>query len=137
MTSEQFAQSCMALPVMRWVRWAADWQRREADCFGLLVLFFRHVHGVELGPVPQTDIAQGFERARGWAPSEPAPGVTAWMAFSDGVPKHCGVLIDADHVLHSEGDEERGGSVRITRMAVMRRIYGDIRFYRRAEAGPC
>lgn len=133
MTPEQFAQACMAMPAMRWVKWAADWERRQVDCYGLLVLFERMVHGVEIGPVPQTDIAAGFSSARGWVQCEPQPGATAWMAFDrTGAPKHCGVLLDAQQVLHAEGDEDRGGAVRITRLAALRRLYGDIRFYRRA-----
>lgn len=129
MTPAAFADRCMALPGLPWVRWRSDWA--GADCFGLLVLFWREVHGIDLGPVPQTDIAAGFEAARGWVPCEPQPGASAWMAFdAAGAPQHCGVLLDAGSVLHSQGDEESGGSVRITRLQAMRRMYPDIRFYR-------
>lgn len=134
MTAEQFAQRCMAVPGIPWVRWRSDWA--GMDCYGLLVLFFREVRGVELGAVPQTDIASGFAAARGWVQCEPEPGASAWMAFDASGPRHCGVLLDAGMVLHSEGDEVRGGSVRLTRLAAMRRLYADLRFYRYAGA-PC
>ena len=128
MTPQQFAERCMAPPGVRWVKWRSDWD--AADCYGIVILFMRAVHGIELGSVPQTDIAAGFAGARGWVECEPLPGVTAWMAFDRaGAPQHCGVLIDSLHVLHSQGDDDRGGSVTITRLSVMRRMYPDIRFY--------
>ena len=40
--------------------------------------------------------------------------------------------ITADTVLHSLGDEKRGGSVRTTGLALMRRVYSDITFHRPA-----
>ena len=127
MTAEQFAVRAVGLP---WRRWASSWQ--ACDCFGLLVLFAREVWGVELGEVPHTDIATGFAAAHGWEQCEPHPGATAWMAFRNGAPTHCGVLLAGGMLLHAEGSEERGGSVRITRLGVMQRAYGDIRFFRRA-----
>ena len=54
------------------------------------------------------------------------------MAYHRGAPAHCGVLITADTVLHSLGDEKRGGSVRTTGLALMRRVYSDITFHRPA-----
>jgi len=114
------------------VKWRADWEAQ--DCFGLIVLFFREVHGVDLGPVPQTDIASGFAEAQGWVECGPETGATCWMAWRDGAPTHCGVLLDAQRVLHSEGNEEHPGSVRVSRLSVIQRVYGEIRYYRYA---PC
>jgi hypothetical protein len=56
------------------------------------------------------------------------------MAWRDGAPTHCGVLLTAGSVLHSEGSDEAPGSVRVSRLAAVRRMYGEIRFYRYA---PC
>lgn len=130
MTADEFARRAVGLP---WVRWRSDWQ--ALDCFGLLVLYFREVIGVDLGPVPQTDIAAGFHAARGWAECGPEPGVTAFMAWRDGAPTHCGMLLPGGLLLHAEGSPEAGGSVRATRLAAMQRLYKDIRFYRYAT--PC
>ena len=129
MTAEEFAARAVGVP---WVRWRADW--RGMDCFGLLVLYFREVLGVELGEVPQTDIAAGFSAARGWVQCEAEPGATAWMAWRDGAPTHCGMLLPDGRVLHAFGGQDHAGEVRATRLSVMRRIYADLRFYRYA---PC
>lgn len=124
MTPEQFAQRAVGMP---WVRWASSWD--SCDCFGLVVLFWREVLGVDLGAVPRTDIATGFAAA-GWEQCSAEPGATGFMAWRDGAPRHCGVLLGGGLLLHAEGGEERGGSVRATRLPAMRRLYPDIRFYR-------
>lgn len=129
MTPAEFAARAVGVP---WVKWRADWEAQ--DCYGLIVLFFREVHGIDLGSVPQTDIASGFAEAQGWIECGPEAGATCWMAWRDGAPTHCGVLLDAQRVLHSEGSEDHPGSVRVSRLSVIQRVYGTIKFYKYA---PC
>ena len=135
MTPEAFVSRALALPGLPWVRWRSDWT--ACDCFGLVVLWHREVLGIDLGEVPQTDIAAGFDAASGWAPCEPVPGAAAWMAWRGGAPSHCGVLALPGMVLHSEGDVGRPGMARLTRLSVMRRMYSDLRFFSRAEVALC
>lgn len=125
MTPRDFAIRAVGMP---WKRWASSWE--ACDCFGLVCLYFREVLGVELGAVPKTDIASGFSEARGWAECERGPGALAFMTWRDGAPTHCGVCLPGDVLLHSDGDETRGGSARVTRLAAMERVCPDIRFYR-------
>lgn len=134
MTPEQFAQRAIGLP---WRRWHASWA--GADCFGLIVLYHREVLGIELGPVPQTDIASGFAAARGWEPCEPEAGATAFMAWRSGAPTHCGVLLDGGRLLHAQEGHpiSEHGSTRITRLEAMRRGVPDLRFYRYSGAAAC
>jgi hypothetical protein len=129
MTPDQFAARVVGTP---WARHRADWH--AMNCFGLLILFFRHVHGVDLGALPETDIATGFARATGWEICEPQTGATAWMSWQTGMPTHCGVVLPGEMLLHAEGSEDHPGSVRVTRLAFVRRVYGEILFYRRK---PC
>lgn len=126
LSADDFTARAVGLP---WVRWRSDW--KACDCFGLVVLYFREVLGVELGQVPQTDIESGFLTARGWVECGPEPWATAWMAWRDGAPTHCGVLLPGGKVLHSEGTPERPGSVRVSSLPAVVRFYGaDVRFYR-------
>ncbi|KTT17970.1 NlpC/P60 family protein [Pseudacidovorax intermedius] len=126
MTPEQFAARAVGVP---WVRWRSDWQ--AMDCFGLIVLYHRHVLSIELGEVPQTDIAAGFAAAPGWRECGRGAGATCFMAWRDGAPQHCGVLLPGDMLLHAEANEiHPPGSVRVTRLAVAERAYGLLRFYR-------
>lgn len=134
MTADQFADAVMSPQPFRWVRWAADWERREADCWGLVVLYFRLVIGIELGPVPRTDIEAGYWAAEAlWPRCEPEAGSSVvFMAWHGARPRHCGILLPDGELLHSEGDEDRGGAVRVSRLVAMRRLYSDLRFHRYA-----
>ena len=125
MTAQEFVNRAVGLP---WVRWRADW--RAMDCFGLIVLYHREVLDLDLGAVPQSDIASGFSAAQGWQECGIAAGATCFMAWRHGAPTHCGVILPGAMVLHSEGSQDYPGSVRATRLAAMQRAYGDILFYR-------
>lgn len=125
MTPDEFARRMVGVP---WVRWRSDFA--ACDCFGLVVLYWRHVLGVELGEVPRTDIAAGFSGVRGWSECGPEPGACGFMTWVDGSPTHCGILLPGGMLLHSREDPVGGGSVRQTRLALMARICADLRFYR-------
>ena len=125
LTPAQFANRTIGVP---WVKWRSDFE--ATDCFGLLILYHRHVLGIELGEVPTTDIAAGFHQATGWAECAPEAGTTCFMAWRNGAPTHCGILITPTEVLHAEGNEQHLGSVRVSRLAAVQRMYGLIKFYR-------
>jgi len=125
LTSDQFAARAVGLP---WVRWRSDWD--SCDCYGLVILYFREVLGIELGNVPHTDIVAGFFSMDCWRECDAEPGATVWMAWRDGSPTHVGILLDGDSVIHAEGSPDAGGSVRVTRLPVMSRIYGESKFLR-------
>jgi len=125
LTAQEFAARAVGMP---WVRWRSDWS--GSDCFGLIVLYHREVLGTDLGAVPQSDISTGFNAAQGWRECDTSTAAACFMAWRSGAPTHCGVLLPGAMVLHSEGSQDHPGSVRITRLAAMRRAYGELRFYR-------
>jgi len=129
MTQAEFIARAVGLP---WRKWWATWE--ACDCFGLIVLYFREVRGIDLGEVPQTDIGAGFYAATGWHECGPIPGQTAFMAWRSGAPTHCGLIVDGGMLLHADGTEGRPGNVRLTRLSVMHRQNPDIRFYGYSEA---
>lgn len=133
LSPEEFIRRAVGIP---WVRWRSDWF--ACDCFGLILLWMREVRGVNLGVVPQTDIAAGFAETRGWVQCDPEAGVTGFMSWRHGAPTHCGILATPDQLLHSaEGfPVPEHGSVRVTRLAAMVRACPDLRFYR-YEAPSC
>jgi cell wall-associated NlpC family hydrolase len=132
MAPEDFASRMVGV---RWQRWASEWDR--CDCFGLVVLYFRAVLGIDLGSVPQTDIAAGFAQASGWRECGPGPGSTAFMTWRDGAPTHCGVLLAGGRLLHAKEGPAGTGSVQITRLTVMARLCKDLRFYTHEAVTPC
>lgn len=132
LTPVQFADKAVGLP---WRRWCSSWE--AVDCYGLVILYFREVLGVELGSVPQTDIASGFSAVAGWSECGRAePGAVGFMTWRDGAPTHCGIVMPRGALLHSQEGypvAERG-SVRVTRMSAMQRLCPDLRFYRYAPS---
>jgi len=128
LTQNEFITRAIGLP---WARWRSDWL--AMDCFGLIVLYHREVLGVMLDDVPQTDIAAGFSAAEGWQECGPDAGATCFMAFYGGAPTHCGILLPGAKLLHSEGSQDHPGSVRVSRLAAVSKIYGELKFYKYAH----
>ena len=129
MSPADFISRAIGLP---WVKWRSDWQ--ACDCYGLVLLWWREVHGIDLGTVPQADIDQGFAGIKGWQECGPEPNATGFMAWRNGAPTHCGVLVQCGMLLHVDGSEAKPGTARLTSLVAMQRLYADIRFYRPA---PC
>jgi cell wall-associated NlpC family hydrolase len=126
LTPQAFAARAVGIP---WVKWRSDWS--GCDCFGLLVLWHREVLGVDLGAVPETDIATGFAQASGWVEcGGPEAGATCFMSWRDGAPGHCGVLLSPSEVLHAEGNDRTPRSVRVSTLRAVATVYGAMRFYR-------
>lgn len=127
MSPQEFTALAIGIP---WRRWHASWE--ACDCYGLVVLWHREVAGIELGDVPHTDMADGFARSSGWVECGDERGATGFMSWRDGAPRHCGILLAGGLVLHSQEGHpvSEHGSVRVTRLAALRRMCNDIRFYR-------
>lgn len=135
LTPDEFTARAVGIP---WHRWRSDWG--AVDCYGIVVLYHREVLGIDLGPVPQSDISAGYAMLSGeWVEcSTDDLDAVVWMAWRDGSPTHCGIMLHGGMCLHSEGHiDAQGrhvGSVRLTPIRTMRRAYGTIRAYRYSPA---
>lgn len=112
-----------------WVEGKANFA--ECDCWGLVVLYYRHVIGIELAPTHDLPMAEGMaaQLATGhWQEvTQPADGVV-FMSYRDSSPAHCGVII-GNRVLHSAGGRNRDGYCRFDRFATLQRTYRDMRYF--------
>lgn len=128
-TQSEFIARAVGIP---WVKWRSDW--RACDCYGLLVLYFREVLGVELDGRPDADTGENLAFAdgwQGWEPCGPEHEAACFVGWQSGIPHHCGVVVaGGGMVLHSDGTENRPGNVRLTRLSTMQHLYADLRFYR-------
>jgi len=130
MTPAEFAAKSVGLP---WAKWRADWQ--GCDCYGLVLLYLKHVLGIELPPVQWNDKGEAFAaHSLEWEACEPEAGALGWMAFIDDAPTHCGILLSPVKMLHCSGSEAQGGSVRVSSLRFVQDFYGELRFFRRATA---
>lgn len=131
MTPAAFAERCMGVDGPRYRRWAASWE--ACDCYGLIALYWREVHGLELKPEPATasGMADGFAALGAlWREVGPQPGACGFMAWDAGCPRHCGVLLPGGELLHTEAPSAvSSGGPRITPLRAMARLYPDVRFY--------
>lgn len=105
------------------------------DCWGLIVLFFRHVKGIEIHQTADyesgADFITCYEGDRVfWQPGARVDGHIA-VFYRGEHPDHIGVVIDGSRCLHSRGE---GEGVRIDPLPVLERAftrteflqYGDI-----------
>lgn len=122
MTPDEFINATMGK--VTWKKYAADWQ--HMDCFGLVDMFFKHVHGLELTWATHLSCYA----SHGWIEVlEPVANSVAFMTWSDGVPTHCGVCLGRGMLLHCDGNETNPGGVRINTIEAVQKLYGEIRFY--------
>lgn len=126
MTQDEFINKCIGKP---WVKHAHSFD--AMDCYGLVMLYYQHVLGIDLGLMPIREISDGGfeEESPNWKESAPRREGLAFMSFKAGEPSHCGIVIDEYTVLHSAGSDTQYGSVRIDKIATLERIFGKMKFY--------
>lgn len=106
-----------------------------ADCWGLIVLYFRHVSGIEIHQTPDYEAGKDFITCYEgdrifWRTGSRAEGNIA-VFYRGEQPDHVGVVIGGNRCLHSRG---KGEGVRIDPLPVLERAftrteflqYGDI-----------
>lgn len=130
MTPDEFITRAMGMP---WADKQSGWD--GSDCYGLLMLWMREVEGVAMTLEPRLSVEFGVGSSPvGWVEIEtPEPYSTAWMTWRDGVPTHCGVVLPNEMLLHSEHHDRDGvecGGVRVTRLSVIKRACGKIKYYK-------
>lgn len=133
MTSDEFMRKAVGLP---WIDRACSWA--AMDCWGVVIMFFRHVHDAELPVVEgyesgDKSISAGFiEQLQSglWVRVDGPVGTgIAFTSYINGVPAHVGVVIDGKYVLHSAGNENHEGQVRCDRLESFTRLHRNIEFY--------
>lgn len=130
MTDQQFIDWTLFKPYKRLATGPDYW-----DCWGLVVGYFKHVHGINLDMPADGDIVSGFFReidSGNWAETE--NGVV-FMAFVGGRPAHCGLKF-GDRVLHASGTGGAGGVGQVTLhpMRFIKRHFEDVKLYAYCEA---
>lgn len=125
MTKQEFISRALSVP---WVRSGGDWL--GVDCYGLVELWHKHVLGVQIEFIEHTTISDGLSQCKNWVQCEIESNAACFMAYRNGSPEHCGIVLDSVSVLHAQGGREAGGRVRVTRLDALKRRYGDIKFFR-------
>lgn len=124
MTKEEFIRRANGLP---WADRACSFD--AVDCWGLVVLYYRHVAGMELHQTPDYEAGHDFitcyegDRVF-WQPGARNEGSIA-VFYRGAHPDHVGVVIDGNRCLHSRGE---GEGVRIDPLPVLERFFTKTEF---------
>ncbi|MBL7637776.1 NlpC/P60 family protein [Atlantibacter hermannii] len=119
MTKDEFIRKVNGLP---WADRACSFE--AVDCWGLVVLYYRHVLNVEVHQTPDYEAGKDFitcyegDRVF-WLLGARREG-SIGVFYRGGVPDHVGIVIGGNQCLHSKGE---GGSVRIDPLPVLERAF--------------
>lgn len=100
------------------------------DCWGLVILYYRHVMGIELHHVADYEAGSDFvtchdSEATHWQPvGVPDSGDIA-VFYHGNKPQHIGIIISPGKCLHSRGEN---GCVMIDNVHSMKRIYKTVEY---------
>lgn len=132
MELDEFTTRIMECP---WVEGQASFS--GADCWGVVVLYYRHVHGIELendhheARIGRIEAGIAEQLATGdWVEAlSPDEDGVVFMTYVSDSPRHCGVISNG-RVLHSSGGRGRKlAYCRRDRIEVLQRMYRDMRFF--------
>lgn len=132
MVQQEFIDRVIGKP---WVDRASSFD--EVDCFGLVILYYKHVLNIELPVI--TGYAQGVcNTSQGWQ-----SGIHQWQqldkavghgllftCYKDGKPSHVGVTIGPLKVLHARGSVGHPGKVEVHSIRAIERMYGGATYHK-------
>jgi len=107
---------------------------KGADCWGLIVLYYRNVLGVELHDVPgyeaESDFATCFfNEILFWKRVDIFSENDMFVAYYGAQPVHVGLVIDG-RALHSRGEN---GHVRSDHIRTIQKLFTKVEFYSYAD----
>lgn len=132
MTESDFVDKVLDVP---WVNRGTSFD--GMDCYGVVILYYRHVLGIEL-PNPagyvegvKTDQCWASETSSGrWQQVDrPSSGGIVLTAYYGDTPVHVGMVISGRRVLHCRGSESERGKVEIHNIAAIERAYGRVTYH--------
>lgn len=101
-----------------------------ADCWGLVVLFYRHVLGIEIHQTPDYEAGSDFRTCfegdvEFWSIAGRPVDCGIFIAYYGGEPKHVGLILDGQ-AFHSRGDS---GRVRTDKLRTVEKVFTKVEFY--------
>ncbi len=101
-----------------------------ADCWGLIILYYRHVLGVEIHQAPgyeaDSDFHTCYEGGIVCWRQQPIPDDNCmFVAYVGSRPVHVGLIVDRQ-ALHSRGE---CGAVRLDKLRTLQKIFSKLEFY--------
>lgn len=111
------------------------WQNRAcsfdaADCWGLVVLYYRHVLGIEIHQTPDYESGKEFLTCYDsdvvfWRRTDSFMDDGIFVAWVGSNPVHVGLIVDG-RALHSRGEN---GHVRSDAIRTIQKLFTKVEFY--------
>lgn len=117
-----------------WVNRASSFD--SVDCFGLVILYYRHVMGIDLPAVDgfkeNGDFMDCYQSGiQNWQEvSAPTKNGIMFTCYRGDTPAHVGLCIGKGLVLHARGDVKQLGKVEIHAIRSIARLYGKITYHK-------
>lgn len=125
MTTSDFISRMIGVP---WANRACSFEK--VDCWGLVVLYYRHVLGIELHQTPDYEAgADFFTCYQGdvffWRLVDKPVDGGIFVGYRGAQPAHVGLVLNRQ-ALHSRGEN---GSVRMDSLLVIQRAFTKVEFF--------
>lgn len=133
MNQNEFVEQVNSKP---WINRSVD--LNGMDCYGLVILYYRHVLGIEL-PTPQgylqfDDMSECWSNetksGRWEIVDRPVSGGLVFTAYHGETPLHVGIMLDRQRAIHCRGTDELGGKVEIHKISAIEKYYGKVTFHK-------
>lgn len=132
MNQQEFIDRVIGLP---WVDRASSFE--SVDCWGLVLLYYKHVLGIELPEITgyeqgECDTSQGWQSGvHQWQQVDKAAGSgLVFTCYKGNKPSHVGITISPTKVLHSRGWVNNPGKVEIHSIRAIERLYGKLTYHK-------
>ena len=130
MTQNEFIKRILGKP---WVNRASSFE--SADCFGLVILYYKHVLNIDLPTVEgfseKDDFVSCYNKGKElWREvSKPSKNGIVFTCYKGNMPMHVGLCIGDGYALHSRGTEKQTGKVEIHSLRAIEHIYGKMTYH--------
>lgn len=137
MTQNEFIKIMLHKP---WVNRASSFE--SCDCFGLVMLYYKHVMGIDLPVVDGynevTPVGKCWSVGiKQWEEVEkPVAQGLMFTCYEGDTANHVGIVISPTKVLHCRGTVGDPGKVEIHSIRAMRAIYGKLSIHQ-LKGLPC
>lgn len=131
MTQNDFIKKILGKP---WVNRASTFD--AADCFGLIILYYKNVLDIDL-PVVDGFAEKGnflgcYNKGKIlWQETKaPIENGIVFTCYRGDVPMHVGLCVGQGLALHSRGTEKQPGKVEIHSLRAISRLYGKMTYHK-------
>lgn len=100
------------------------------DCWGLVVMYYRHVLGIEIHQTPDYEAGSDFLTCFAgdvvfWQRAAKSADGCIFIAYYGDKPKHVGLVVDGQ-AFHSRGES---GHVRFDKLRTLEKVFTRVEFY--------